>query len=86
MEGGKLNLLVRYNVLEFKVLFCLVNPSNWIVSVKLWEGQLKVLTRVVMDGVRTGSMWVRGFVISKWVGFRRASVWATGGSKSLKLG
>ena len=57
MEGSQLNLLIWCNVMEFKVLFYLVNPFNWVVSVKLWEGQLEELMRVVIDGVITGSMW-----------------------------
>ena len=57
MEGSEMHLLIRTNVLELKVLFCLVYPTHWVFIIELWKVQLKVM--VVRVIVVIGSESVR---------------------------
>ena len=52
-----MHLLIKTNVLELKVLFCLIDPTHWVFTIELWKVQLMVM--VVRVIVVIGSESVR---------------------------
>ena len=57
MEGSEMHLLIRTNVLELKVLFCLIDPTHRVFTIELWKVQLMMM--VVRVIVVIGSESVR---------------------------